>query len=221
MSDVVLQARDLYRFFHAGDDEVVALRGVTVSAARGEMIAVTGPSGSGKSTLLSCLAGLDEPDGGHVVVGGQQLTRRSERARAATRARYIGVTYQSGNLVAHLNVEENIRAAQYIAGVDDRARRAEVMADLGIERTARALPRQLSGGEAARAALAAAIVNRPLVLIADEPTGELDTVTEHNVLEALRGLAASGCAVVVATHSEAVAGSADRRVALVDGAVVS
>src|SRR5215471_13039756 len=107
----LLHAKELYRFFHAGDDETFALRGVSLTVQAGEMVAVVGPSGSGKSTLLACLAGLDEPDGGHVLIAGQRITRRHEATRAALRARWIGILLQSGNLLEHLSVTQNIEAA--------------------------------------------------------------------------------------------------------------
>ena len=216
-----LEAVTLYRFFHAGDEEVLALRGVSVKVERGEMVAVVGPSGSGKSTLLACLAGLDEPDGGHVRVAGQAVSRRSEVRRAELRARYIGVVFQSDNLIGHLGLEENVRLAQRLAGRDDRQRRAELLDRLGVASRAAALPRALSGGELVRAALAVALANAPAVLVADEPTGELDSVTEKRVLDLLAAEAARGCGVLVATHSDAVAAAADRLVELVDGEVVS
>jgi len=215
-----LEAITLYRFFHAGDDEVLALRGVSVRVDAGEMVAVVGPSGSGKSTLLSCLAGLDEPDGGQVRVGGHVLPRRGERRRTELRARFIGVLFQSENLVGHLDVDENLRLAQRLARRDDRGRRGELLARLGVASRAGSLPRQLSGGESVRAGLAVALVNEPAVLVADEPTGELDSASERRVLDLLAAEAEVGRAVVVATHSDAVAAAADRTIELVDGKVV-
>src|ERR1700686_1729311 len=152
----VLEAHDLYRFFHAGDDETLALQGVSLALQAGELVAVTGPSGSGKSTLLACLAGLDEPDGGMVRVDGEQLSRRSEEVRAAIRARSIGVLFQNTNLLDHLTVTENVRVARRLAD-DDRARGtvSELLEELGIRDPARAGPSELSGGERAPAGLAA------------------------------------------------------------------
>ncbi len=127
----LLHASELYRFFHAGDDETFALRGVSVSVSAGEIVAVVGPSGSGKSTLLSCLAGLDEPDGGHVTVAGQRITRRQEATRAGLRARWIGMLMQTNNLVNHLTVTQNIQAAQSLVkrGAAPRQVPAALLAD--------------------------------------------------------------------------------------------
>jgi putative ABC transport system ATP-binding protein len=216
---LMLEAERLYRFFHAGDDETLALRGVSLSVAAGELVAVTGPSGSGKSTLLACLAGLDEPDGGVVRVAGERLSRRPEGERARLRARSIGVMYQQANLVGHLSVSGNVALAQQLRGVTDAAWRREVLERCGIARRAGARPSQLSGGELARAALAVALANDPPALLADEPTGELDEATAARVLGLLRERADAGAAVLVVTHTRAVADAADREVRLRDGEV--
>jgi putative ABC transport system ATP-binding protein len=212
-----IEARELYRFYRAGDDETLALRGVSVSVDPGEFVAVVGPSGSGKSTLLAILAGLDEPDGGQVRLAGVRLSHRPEAQRAAMRARGIGMLFQSENLIAHLSVRRNVDLAQRLAGRVDRAYRDRVLADLGLESRAGAVVRTLSGGEAARAGLAVALAADPPVLLADEPTGELDDSTESGVLKLLRARADAGTAVVVASHSAAVMELADRRVGLEDG----
>jgi putative ABC transport system ATP-binding protein len=215
-----LEARDLYRFYHAGDDETLALRGVSLSVDPGDLVAVTGPSGSGKSTLMACLAGLDEPDGGVVRVTGERLSRRPEATRALIRARGIGVLYQSANLVGHLSVDANVALARRLAGGSpDPPGRAAVLERMGIAGRAHARPSQLSGGELARAGLAVALANDPAVLLADEPTGELDDVTAAGVLALLRELAETGHAVVVATHDPAVASAAVHELHLRDGSV--
>jgi putative ABC transport system ATP-binding protein len=216
-----LEARDLYRFFHTGDEEVLALRGVSLVAAAGETLAVVGPSGSGKSTLLACLAGLDRPDGGMVSIDGRPISRRSEAERAAIRARSVGVVYQADNLIGHLTVDANVALAQRLGGSTRASTRRDLLERLGVGRRADAYPAQLSGGEAVRAALAVALANDPAVVIADEPTGELDSSTEGHVLELLHDRAREGATVVVATHSDAVAAAAQRVVRLVDGAVAA
>lgn len=218
-SSAVVEAHELYRFYHAGDDETFALRGVTLSVSAGEMVAVVGPSGSGKSTLLNCLAGLDEPDGGYVVVAGQRMTRRPEARRAAIRARTIGLLLQSGNLLEHLTIEGNIRAAQALVREGGGPTSDELLAGVGLADRARARPTTLSGGEAARAGLAVALANDPPLLLADEPTGEVDADNELQVIALLRSRTVADRAVVVVTHSDRVAAAADRVVRLVDGRI--
>ena len=220
----VIEAHELYRFFHAGDDETFALRGVSMSARPGEIVAIVGPSGSGKSTLLSCLAGLDEPDGGHVVVGGKRLTRRPEAERAARRAQWIGMLSQSGNLLEHLSVEDNVRAVRSLLrgsgrSAGDASPARDLLASVGLGDRASDRPTTLSGGESARAGLAVALANDPPVLLADEPTGEVDRDNESIILDLLRERAQAGNAVIVVTHSDRVASAADRVIALDDGRV--
>lgn len=214
-----LRAENVYRFYRAGDEETLAVQGVSLEVRPGELVALSGPSGSGKSTLLACLAGTDEPSGGTVWVDGTRMSGRTEAARAALRARHIGTMAQSGNLLPHLRLIDNLRLAQRIGGgtADVRA----LLADLGIADRSRAWPDELSGGELARAALAVALVNDPAVLLADEPTGELDEATEARLLSLLRRRAESGCAVLVASHSLAVHRTADRALLLEDGRLVA
>ena len=216
-----LRARELYRFFHAADDdEAFALRGVSLDVAAGEFVAITGPSGSGKSTLLSCLAGLDEPNGGRVEVGGQRITRRPEAEKASLRAQWIGMLLQSANLIEHLSVQANVAVAQALVPGRAGSRPAGILEELGLGGHRHARPSALSGGEAARAGLAVALANDPPVLLADEPTGEVDADTERVVLGLLRKRAEAGGAVVVVTHSARVAGAADRTITLADGRIV-
>lgn len=212
-----IEARSLYRFFRAGEEETLALQGVSLRIERGEFVALVGPSGSGKSTLLACLAGTDEPDGGTVRVGDTRLSHQPEPVRARMRGRCIGLLFQSGNLLSHLTVAQNTGLAQRLAGKADRVPVASLLASLGIEGRARAYPGQLSGGELARAGLAVALANDPVVLLADEPTGELDVATEQVVLDLIRARAGAGVGVLVASHSPAVAAAADRVVRIADG----
>jgi putative ABC transport system ATP-binding protein len=213
----IVEAEELYRFYHVGDDEIRALRGVSLSVNPGEMVAVLGPSGSGKSTLLSCLTGLDEPDGGRVDLGGRRLTRRSEAERAAIRAMNIGILLQSGNLFDHLTVENNVRLAQRLAGKPDEPYLEQLLEQVGMSHRRHHRPVHLSGGEAARAALAVALSTRPPLLVADEPTGEVDAETEVMLLDWLLAYRRSGGTLILATHSDALAGRADRILRLFDG----
>lgn len=212
-----VEARDVYRFYHAGDEETLALRGVSLAVDPGEVVAVTGPSGSGKSTLLACLAGLDDPDGGTVRIAGETMSRRDELTQAALRARHVGLLFQSNNLVEHLSVAENVRLAQRLRGRQGRRRVDDLLDSLGLTSRAGSIPPQLSGGELSRAGLAVALANDPSVVLADEPTGELDEASERRVLGLLRRAADDGAAVTVVTHSDAVAAFADTVVALADG----
>jgi len=216
-----VQAQNLYRFFRAGEEETLALRGVSLAVEPGETVAVVGPSGSGKSTLLGCLAGLDEPAGGVVTVAGERLSHRSEQERAGIRARRIGVLMQTGNLLTHLDIATNIRIAQLAATTRPRYSADQLLDQVGLSSRRRAYPSELSGGELARAGLAIALANDPDVLLADEPTGELDGRTEQHILGLLRDHAARGTGLVLVTHSTQVAGTADRIITLTDGQVSS
>jgi putative ABC transport system ATP-binding protein len=218
---LILDARDLYRFYHAGDEETLALRGVSLHAEPGELVAVMGPSGSGKSTLLACVAGLDEPDGGLVEIAGERMSRRPEARRAALRSASIGMLFQSGNLIPHLDVEGNVLLAQEICGRADPGVARAILVSLGLGARAGALAEQLSGGELARAGLAVALANDPPLLLADEPTGELDSATSDEIVALLLARAGAGCAVVAATHNQRLADAAHRTVRLADGRVAA
>ncbi len=217
----VLRARELYRFYRVGDEETLALRGVSLIVPAGKVVTVAGPSGSGKSTLLACLAGLDEPDGGSVYIRETRISHRPEHERSALRARHIGTLFQSANLLEHLTVRRNLELVQRIARARDRPshrRSVDALLDaVGLTRRSGARPSELSGGEAVRAGLAVALANNPDVLVADEPTGELDGTTEAEVLRLIRDQADQGTAVVLASHSAAVAAMADEVIQLKDG----
>jgi putative ABC transport system ATP-binding protein len=215
----VLEAFDLYRFYHTGEEETLALRGVSLHVDAGEMVVVMGPSGSGKSTLLSCLVGLDEPDGGHVELAGRRLTRKPEAERAAMRAGEIGILLQSRNLFDQLSVTDNMRLQMRLARKYDRQRLDRLVDLVGLTHRRQARPSQLSGGEAARAGLAVALSTNPKVLLADEPTGEVDAETEKDILRLLETRRQNGGATLIVTHSDALAAHADRVVRLLDGRV--
>ena len=217
---VAVSAVDLYRFFHVGDTEVRALRGASLTVGSEEVVALVGPSGSGKSTLLACIAGLDEPDGGRVEVAGRRMTRRPEAERARIRARHVGVLQQSSNLFDHLTVEENVRLSLQLARVDGAGRSRQALASVGLADQARALPSQLSGGETARAGLAVALAADPAILIADEPTAEVDADTERQLIELIVARKRSGRAALIATHSMALGAAADRVYRIADGRII-
>lgn len=216
---MTLRADRVYRFFRSGDEETLAVQGISLALAPREVVALSGPSGSGKSTLLACLAGTDEPSGGTVWVDGERMSGRTEAARSRLRARRIGTMSQSGNLFPHLTVADNVRLARHIGRSAENIR--DLLEALGMGARGRAWPHELSGGELARAALAVALVNAPAVLLADEPTGELDHATESRLLTLIRSRAESGCAVLIASHSPAVRKVADRVLTIEDGRLVA
>jgi putative ABC transport system ATP-binding protein len=216
----VLEAFDLYRFYHAEEEETLALRGVSLYVEAGELVAVMSPSGCGKTTLLACLAGLDEPDGGYVILNGSRLTRRPETERATRRGTEIGIMLQSDNLIGHLSVEDNIRLQMRLVHRLDEHWLKELISLVGLRERYRAYPPELSGGEAARAGLAVALAAAPKVLLADEPTGEVDAETEDHILRLFDARRTNGDATLVATHSRALAERADRIINLLDGRVI-
>ncbi|WP_123040509.1 ABC transporter ATP-binding protein [Cohnella candidum] len=213
----VLEAFDLYRFYHTENEETLALRGMSLEVHAGEIVAVMGPSGSGKSTLLACLAGLDMPDGGHVELMGKRITRLAEKERSAVRAAQIGILLQSGNLFSHLTVADNIRLQMKLAGKTDFSKVSELLQIVGLADRADANSSGLSGGEAVRAGLAVALSTDPPILLADEPTGEVDAEAERQILRLFDDRRKQGGAILVVTHSEVVAGYADRVISMQDG----
>jgi putative ABC transport system ATP-binding protein len=219
VTESVLEARGLHRFFRRGGEEVAALRDVSFTVAAGELVAVRGPSGCGKSTLLALLAGLDRPDAGEVRLDGRPLTYRDAPDAVALRRTTIGVLPQSGGLVEHLRVSENVRIAARVRGV--RVDVASLLESVGLAARSRAWPSELSGGETARAGLAVALVGPPRVLLADEPTAEVSSAEEQTLLELLIESRPATGATVVVTHSDTVAAAAHRVLDLRSGRLVS
>ena len=219
MTRLAIDIVDLFRSFHRGTEEVRALRGATLEAGPGEIVALTGPSGSGKSTLLACAAGLDEPAGGSVVVLGRTMTRRPDAERAALRARQIGIVMQSGNLFAHLSLADNVRLQCRLAGHAEARRVPDLLRAMGLADRADAMPNTLSGGELARGALAVALATDPPLLIADEPTAEVDEATEDHILDTIERRSKGGATALIATHSRALARRATRVLKIQDGRI--
>ncbi|NLB37844.1 MAG: ABC transporter ATP-binding protein [Clostridiales bacterium] len=213
---------DLRRVYGAGDAQVVALDSVSLDVERGAFVAVIGSSGSGKSTLLHLLGGVDRPDAGRVVIDGTDLYTLSETQLTVFRRRRIGLVYQFFNLVPELTVEENILLPQLMDGnKGDGARLAEFLTAIGLENRRNYLPNQLSGGQQQRAALARALINQPALVLADEPTGNLDTRSEREVMDLLRlANRTMGQTLVVITHDERIAAQADRVLTIEDGRIV-
>ena len=216
-----LECHDVFKIFRSGPAETVALRGLDLRVERAELVAVVGPSGSGKSTFLSLAAGLDEPSAGEVRAFGSSLARSDEAQLAAYRAREVAIVFQSDNLWPALSAHENVAASLRLAG--KAAPRSEVddaLAAFGMRERSHQRAALLSGGEQQRAAIAAAAARRAPLVLADEPTGELDERNESAVLEALRALRSRfGSTVVVVTHSRRVADAADRTIEMRDGRV--
>ncbi len=214
-----LELHDVFKIFRAGDTDVVALRGLDLRIERGELVAILGPSGSGKTTLLHLGAGLDQPSAGEVRVAGRSLSRLDDAALADYRAKELALVFQTGNLWPMLSARENVLLSLRLAGLPDRA--DEALAHFGLAERASHRAGALSGGEQQRVAIAAAAARRPPLVLADEPTAELDERNEQIVLEELRRLREDfGATVVVVTHSPAVARAADRVVEIRDGRVV-
>ncbi len=218
--DPVIVTRGLKKRYGSG---VEALRGVDVSVQEGEFVAVTGPSGCGKSTLLNLLGGLDRPTEGEIELGGRRVDTFGEARWALVRRREIGFVFQFFNLIGNLSVADNVELPGLLAGLSAReahARRDELLASLGIGAYAGAAPGELSGGQQQRVAIARALINRPRVLLADEPTGNLDSASAREVMALLRAANDErGQTVVLVTHDARVAARADRVIAMRDGAV--
>ena len=221
MTDAILMATGLTKTHQTNGAAVQALRGVDLAVAPGEFVAVMGPSGCGKSTLLHLLGGLDRPTAGEVWLDGQRVDRLGEGKRAVLRRRKLGFVFQFFNLIGNLSVVDQVELPALLAGFsagEARRRREHLLAELGIAERASAVPAQLSGGQQQRVALARALINRPAVLLADEPTGNLDTRRGQEVLDLLARLNAErSVAVVVVTHEAEVAARARRQVHVRDG----
>ena len=218
----ILQTKDLKKYYGSGDTQVKALDGVNLSVEQGEFVAIVGTSGSGKSTLLHMLGGLDRPTSGSVMVDGKDIFSLKDEALTIFRRRKIGFVFQSYNLVPVLSVWENIILPIQLDGNKvDTAYVQKVIATLGLEKKLQNLPNQLSGGQQQRVAIARALATKPAILLADEPTGNLDSRTSQDVLSLMKvtGQKFSQTMVMI-THNEEIAQMADRIVRIEDGRIV-
>jgi putative ABC transport system ATP-binding protein len=210
------------RVFHLGDSEVHALRELDLSIAAGEYVAVMGPSGSGKSTLLNVVGLLDRPDAGRLRLEGREVTTLTPEEAAQLRSRRIGFVFQSFHLVPRLSAAENIALPMVLAGIaphERAARVAQALKDYGLDDRAAHKPNELSGGQRQRVAIARATIMEPALILADEPTGNLDRATGDEVMRLLEGLNARGVTLIVVTHDAQMGARARRRVAMEDGAI--
>jgi putative ABC transport system ATP-binding protein len=218
----ILRSESLTRAYPSGGRELVVLRDITFELEAGQVLAITGPSGSGKSTLLGLLAGLDRPTSGRVLLDGHDLSRLGEDERARVRSLSVGFVFQSFHLIPTLTARENVQVPLELRGEDARERALELLRRVGLGDRAHHYPAQLSGGEQQRVALARAFANRPKLLFADEPTGNLDAANGRNVVELLAELNRElGTTVVLVTHEPDLAARAHRVLRLRDGALVA
>src|SRR5712671_1044509 len=219
-NQIVLSVRNLTKTYRSAGEEIVVLRGVNLSVAAGERVALTGESGSGKSTLLHLIAGLDRADGGEAWLADTSLSELSDAGRAALRRDRLGLVFQQFNLIPSLSVEDNLVFQSRIAGRHDAAWHAELVERLGLRGLLNRYPEQLSGGQQQRVAIGRALAVKPLLLLADEPTGNLDEATADDVLALTRDLVArSGCGFLMVTHSTRLAATLDRQINLKAGVI--
>jgi putative ABC transport system ATP-binding protein len=220
----LMELSHVSRVYGTGEAAVWALRDVSLVIRAGDFVSIVGPSGSGKSTMLGLLGCLDVPTEGTITVGDEEVTRLADAARTRVRGRSIGFVFQQFHLIPHLDALGNVETALLYRSLKPAERRERAMASLeqvGLGRRADHRPVQLSGGEQQRVALARALVTEPKILLADEPTGALDTKNAANVMEILSGLRSSERAVVIVTHDTSIANSAARKISMLDGGIVS
>src|SRR5580692_960346 len=223
MSETVLQARGVSKAFGRGEGLVRAVDEVDLEVCTGETVAVMGPSGCGKSTLLHLLGGLERPSGGEIVLAGNRLDQMGERALARLRRTAIGFVFQAFHLIDELTARENVELPALLAGRSPRAARrraTELLDRVGLADRAKFLPAALSGGQRQRVAIARALSNDPMVVLADEPTGNLDSAATLEVLRLFDSLRSTGQTLVIVTHDPRIAATADRLISMRDGAFV-
>ena len=222
MSDSVIKVNNLVKEYGSGAAMVKALRGVDLKIARGSFTCIVGPSGHGKSTLMHMLGGLDHPTSGSVTIDGQEIFQLGNKDLARLRAQKIGFVFQFFNLLQSLTATENIETALMLAGVPEeqqKKRAKELLQIVGLEEKANAKPRQLSGGQQQRVAIARALANDPPILLMDEPTGNLDSEAETEVMSVLETLNRQGKTIIFVTHSNEIAARAEHLILVRDGQV--
>lgn len=223
MNDVVIEAHGLKRYYHRGSETVKALDGVDVSIRKGEIVAILGPSGSGKTTLINILSCLDAPNEGTLTIDGRSVAGLSEDELVEVRRGTLGFVFQNFSLLPTLTVTENVELPLTFLGLQpDPQRTKEILAAVGLSDRATHLPRELSGGQMQRVAIARALIVSPKILVADEPTGNLDKGTGESIIALFKRLAAQqGLAILLTTHNTTFGHEADRMITLEDGRIVS
>jgi len=219
----VIRLREISKVYDTGENSVHALRGVTLSIAKGEYVAIMGPSGSGKSTLMHIVGCLDTPTGGEYVLAGERVSEMTSWSLARVRNKHIGFVFQTFNLLPRASILRNVELPMMYGGISRSKRRqraTDMLARLGLGDRVKNLPSQLSGGQRQRVAIARALVNDPSIVLADEPTGNLDTKTGEEILAIFDELNKQGHTVILVTHDHAVARHTQRVITLVDGQVV-
>lgn len=218
----IITMRDVSKIYHVGGEEVRALDGANLTVCEGEFVAIIGPSGSGKSTLMNIMGCLDTADSGTYILDGQEINTYSERELARIRNRKIGFVFQNFNLLSRLNAEANVELPLIYqrVGYGERKRKArEALERVGLADRAEHKPSELSGGQQQRVAVARALATDPSILLADEPTGNLDSKTGDDIMELFHQLHQSGRTIILITHNEEIAGQAERRIRILDGRV--
>ena len=222
MSEPLIELKDIYKIYRMGDEEVRANDGITLNIYKGELVAIVGKSGSGKSTLMNIIGALDVPTDGSYYLGGEDVSDMTDDQLAAIRNRMIGFIFQQYNLLPKLNLLENVELPLLYAGVGREERRDRAMASLervGLKEKWRNMPNQLSGGQQQRVSIARALAGDPSLILADEPTGALDSRTSREVLDFLKQLNAEGNTIVMITHDNSIAVEAKRVVRIHDGKI--
>ena len=221
--DLIVEAMGVQKIYHTGQVSVPALRGVDLSVRRGEMVAIMGPSGSGKTTLLNCLSGLDTADQGQIIIEGVSLPEMTDRERTSYRAKRMGFVFQFYNLLPVLNAVENVELPLLVSGVrlgEARKRALEALDQVGLTQRATHRPAELSGGERQRTTIARALVNRPALVWADEPTGDLDSETAGEIMDVIIDLnQEKQLTFILVTHDRAVGARCERIVRMRDGLI--
>ena len=222
MGDIIIEGRGLKRYYHRGSETVKALDGVDISIRAGEIVAILGPSGSGKTTLINLLSGLDAPTAGTLVIAGKSVTGLAEEQLVEVRRGVLGFVFQNFSLLPTLTVTENVELPlMFLGRKAGRRRTLEILEAVGLAERATHFPRELSGGQMQRVAIARALIVEPKILVADEPTGNLDKVTGQAIIHLFKRLASEeGLAILLTTHNPAFGYEADRVITIEDGKIV-